>query len=428
MLTGEPRHTSHDDGEWLQSAVDTAIAQGDAVVERLARRASVPLLVRVSSPVSSVRKLPALVVDMPMVLKVPAPVSYRADLSASVDGEELTSVGTFRGASSTNIGILLPQPAMRPGLHLLRVTARITYAVGSNLPPETRHLPAIVYAIYDPDARSSFDAGYFLDSARNANARRLDPSLPDGRFEVWLQSILDRHEGKFDPATGWQLDYCDSRTTEPGLPPRIRDICAIAWFQVKDGHSGIGQAWIRTGRVELAGGDVRWLAEPPAFEGLTLRRSEFETLSALPALLTATPETWPAADLSIAPEDVAVARQGNAVRVTATIRNSGAVNARGALVSIATTTDGRVGPRRSFVVDVPKGGSTSVRVALPFDNPYGAVVVDATPMSEHAPHDLWLPDPTPEDSVAFRIVNPRLAPHRYVELLTSHCGFICRGY
>jgi hypothetical protein len=114
--------------------------------------------------------------------------------------------------------------------------------------------------------------------------------------------------------------------------------------------------------------------------------------------------------------------------VAATIRNDGAVNVRSAVVTIATTTDGPVGARHSFVVDVAKGGSTSIRVTLPFVNTYGAVVVDATPMSEHAPHELWLPDPTPEDSVVFRIVNPDRAPDRYAQFLTSQCGFVCRGY
>jgi hypothetical protein len=230
-----------------------------------------------------------------------------------VDGGDLAPIGTFPGTSSANIGVLLPQSAIRPGLHHLRLTARITYASGSNLLAETRHLPEIVYAIYDPEARSSFDAGYFLEAARNANVHRLDPSLPEGRFEVWLQSIVARHGGKFDPSTEWQLDYCDKRTIEPDLPPRTGEICAIAWFQVKDGHSGVGQDWIRTGRTELAEGDVRWLAEAPTFEGLTLRGSEFEMLSVLPDLLARPPETWPAADISIAPDDVTVTRQGDAV-------------------------------------------------------------------------------------------------------------------
>jgi len=29
IATGEPRHTTHDQGEWLQLAVDAAIARGD---------------------------------------------------------------------------------------------------------------------------------------------------------------------------------------------------------------------------------------------------------------------------------------------------------------------------------------------------------------------------------------------------------------
>ena len=30
MITGEPRHTSHDEGQWLQTEVSAAVARGDA--------------------------------------------------------------------------------------------------------------------------------------------------------------------------------------------------------------------------------------------------------------------------------------------------------------------------------------------------------------------------------------------------------------
>src|SRR5215204_4134370 len=57
IATGEPRHTDHDAGQWLQFAVDEAIARGDREIERLAIRAASPLVAFVTPPVSSTREL-----------------------------------------------------------------------------------------------------------------------------------------------------------------------------------------------------------------------------------------------------------------------------------------------------------------------------------------------------------------------------------
>jgi hypothetical protein len=426
MTTGEPRHTSHDEGQWLQAAVDAAIARGDVEVERLARRAAVPLLASVSAPISS--HPAALSFQSPTVLKVPAPASYRADLFVSVDGEDAVRIGSHPGMRSTNIDGLLPQRASRPGLHHLRLTAHITYAPGSGLPAETRQLPDIVYGIYDPDARTPFDAGYVLDAAKGANVKQLDLRLPDARFELWLQSIAAAHGGKFDRVNDWTIQPCDARTIEQGLPARSPEICATAWFSVKDGNVGVGQVWIRTARLELVNGEPLLLAEMPTVEGVTLAGADFEMLSALPDLLGTPSERWARADVSVAPEDITVTQMTGAVRVNAVIRNAGAVDAHGVEVFFGATRDGLKDTRRTIVVVVPKRGARSITVTLPFDHPYGAVVVHAAQMSDHTPSEMWHPDPTPEDAVAFRIVNPRLTPNRYVEFLTSQCGFVCRGY
>ena len=59
---------------------------------------------------------------------------------------------------------------------------------------------------------------------------------------------------------------------------------------------------------------------------------------------------------------------------------------------------------------------------------YATVVIQAMQLGEHAPHESWTPDPTPENSVAFRIVNPRAAPVGYADWIRSQCGHICRGF
>jgi hypothetical protein len=58
-----------------------------------------------------------------------------------------------------------------------------------------------------------------------------------------------------------------------------------------------------------------------------------------------------------------------------------------------------------------------------FPEGFGFLVAHAMQSSEHAPHESWTIDPTPEDACAFRIVNPRAAPPRYLEALgdTSGC-------
>lgn len=88
----------------------------------------------------------------------------------------------------------------------------------------------------------------------------------------------------------------------------------------------------------------------------------------------------------------------------------------------------RGGSTAPTIVDVPPRGSIEIRTRLPFTAPYGFVVIHAMQISEHGPHDSWQPDPTPEDAVAFRVINPELAPKDYVASLVAMCGYPCRGY
>src|SRR6476620_1051312 len=80
LVTGEPRHTSHDDGQWLQMEVNAAIARGDAEVTRLAQRAAIPLIASARTPVSPIGVNPPVMIEMPAILTLPMPVAYHADL------------------------------------------------------------------------------------------------------------------------------------------------------------------------------------------------------------------------------------------------------------------------------------------------------------------------------------------------------------
>jgi hypothetical protein len=428
MLTGEPRHTSHDAGEWLQGVVDAAVRRGDVELERLARRAAVPLVVRISSPVASTADLPHLLIQMPPVLRVREPITYRAEVAVSLDGGAWVPVGGFVSSSSRSVRLdrVLPAAAGHPGAHHLQVRARITWDGGA-FPAETRDLPEIVYTIYDPQDGSRLDARLFVDSARTVAANRLDSILPPEPLERWLLRVLAAHVTASPPEIRWRVTYCDERLVEAGTLPRSRDLCAVASILVEDGLSGVGEVWIRTGRIERREAEYHWLADAPRFEVLVMRAVEFSTLSALAPLLAQPLENWPAPDLSVVPEDLHVLRDGDLVRVTAIVRNASTVGVRGVLVSVDIETPTRQRARRSFALDVPSEGSASLETWLPIDAPYGVVAVHAV-MSEHSPFPLILPDPTPEDNLAFRVVNPDRAPEGYLRGIIDQGGYPCRGY
>ena len=428
MTTGEPRHTNHDDGQWLQAEVDAAFARGDAEIERLALRAAVPLLARVTAPVSSIRELPALSIEMWPVLKVPRPATYTAAIDASVDGGELVTIDTLTNGRGASIGRFLPAAASLPGLHHLRLRATLTFASGSGLAVETRDLPELVYALYDPASTKVADAALLVESAAAASAQRLDGALPPIRFDQWLRTLVLQYGGEFKPSSEWRTAYCDERLLEPGIHARTRNICVVAEFFFLDRYSGVEQIWIRTGRVELAETEVRWLAEAPAFEGLMLRGVESGTLASLTDILRNPPDDWPLGDVSVAPEDITVAVRANSVHVEAALRNTGSADLRNVLVMVSMTTDGQKDTRRQLLVNVPQGGSTTVATDLPLLDRYGVVMVHAMQFSEHVIQGMSPFDPTPDDVVAFRIVNPRQAPRGYAEWLKSQCGPICRGF
>ena len=429
MTTGEPRHTSHDEGQWLQTEVSAAIARGDAEITRLAQRAAIPLLAVARMPVLPVGSNPPVTIETPPILTLPTPVAYRAHLFASVDGDELVPVGTVstdRRESALDWSLL--ESAKKAGLHHVRLRARIIYE-RSTLAAETRDLPELVYAISDPKSDSRFDVRYYEAAARSVSVRRLDATLPDVPFATWLHDLGTRYGDKKDEQQ-WRTTYCDEFSVEAGLRPRRRDLCTVAYLQLTGGWAEI---WLRVGRIELTDSDVRWLAEGPAVEGIRLRYSNSsevsEGLSALPGLLAAAPASWPSPDLSVAPEDIAVTRTATTVHIAAVIRNSGNATSRGALVMIGVATSATDrGVTRSFVVDVPGGGTKEIEVSVPFSAPYGAVLAQVLQISEHTPHDTWTPDPTPDDEVAVRIISPEHAAKGFVASLLQQCGPICRGF
>ena len=124
LATGYPLDNEHDDGEWLQAAVNYAIHAGDREIESLAIRAAVPLRARVSRPVSSTEGPAFIEVLSYKVLTLPRPVSYVAWLEGSLDGSDFVDLGSQVSESPRTVDLRQFGPeGLRPG-SALRSTSR----------------------------------------------------------------------------------------------------------------------------------------------------------------------------------------------------------------------------------------------------------------------------------------------------------------
>jgi hypothetical protein len=426
MATGEPHQTSVDDGQLLQLAVDDAIRSGDTEIERLAVRAAAPLFAAVSNPLLKVGQPASLGIGSRQVLTVPRPVPFEAIIHVSVDGHDYTEAGPLNSSKGSSVTAKLPDYALAPGVHHVRVRARMTF--GSRQSPrwaEERQLPDVTYAVYDPSEPSSGAAPLLLAPAA-ISAAALDRNLPDMPTGTWLAAVLKRAEAK-RPAE-WLMHYCVERTRKAVSPPvGGGDMCAVAYFEAK---GDILRAWFRTGSIRFAEAGPVWTVDPPSFEGIDASQSgtALAALSALPALLDTPRESWPTADLAIAATDIMVEtpRPDWAI-ITVTVRNNGpiAVHRAQVLVSAGSDPASRVLPR-IVTVDVPGHGTAEVRVESALPAPYGFVVAQAIHISDRSPHDRWTFDPTPLDACAFRLVNASLAPSGYIRSLDRSSG--CVGW
>ncbi|MBA3296042.1 MAG: hypothetical protein H0U19_03840, partial [Acidobacteria bacterium] len=422
-------HTTHDEGERLKLAVDEAIARGDHEMEQLAIRAAAPLTAYISRPVNSTLDLPSVVFSASNVLRVRRSVPYTAQVHVSVDNGEFVLAKTVRSGQSSGgrVDVVLPEPAARPGIHVVRLKADLTFD-GTEQPGtpswnEARKLPPVFYAVYDPVAESSAPMRALVYGPASTLVRDLDPVLGDEPFAAWLSGILSARRGKQDSGPDWLSQYCDERTGEAGSRPAPAAICSVVYFQSR---GDIGQIWFRTADIrETEGSGVEWVTgTPPRFEGLVIRESAQESrmLSTLPSLLYAAPQSRPVGDASIAPSDIvlspAAPPPGTIADATITVHNIGQGDLHKVTVHVGFGTDLTVRPAsRQFVVDIPAQASAELKLQVAFPNGYGFVMAHAVQVGENAPHDSWMPDPTPHDACAFRVINARLAPVRYTESL-----------
>jgi hypothetical protein len=305
IATGEPRHVTHDEGQWLQLAIDDAIARGDREIEMLAIRAASPLTASISRPVSSARDLPAISFDASAVLRVKRAIPYTARVFASIDGGELVAVRALRSGRGEGgrVDTGLSDAAARPGFHVVRLRAELTFGTGADGAPswtESRILQPLVYAVYDPVADSGAAIRALVYGPASTPVRELDPLLGDEPFAAWLSGLLSSRRGDRDSGPDWMSQYCDERTGEAGTKSAPTAICAVVYFQSR---GEIGQIWFRTADIREAEHGIEWVpAAPPRFEGLVVLQSapESQRLSSLPSLLDTAAPSRPVGDISVA--------------------------------------------------------------------------------------------------------------------------------
>jgi hypothetical protein len=426
LVTGEPRHSDHGAGQWLQLAVDDAVARGDAEIERLAIRAASPLTASVSRPISSTRDLPSISFNAADVLRMTHAVPYTAQVYVSVDGGEFVPARAVRSGKSEGgrVDILLGSAAAAAGFHVVQVKAELTFGTpdrsAASAWAESRTLVPVFYGLYDPVAEPSAPMRALVFGPASTPVRQLDPLLGDEPFASWLSAVLSSRRIAKDAPPNWASQYCDERTGEAGAKPSGRAICSLVYFQSR---GEIGQIWFRTAELAETERGPEWEhLSPPRFEGLVIHGSAHESrqLSMLPSLLDAGSQSRPVGDVAISPADITVSpaasQPGAIVDTRVTVRNAGDGDLHKTLVYITFATDlASRGTTREFVVDIPARQSITLTLQAGFPGGYGLVMAHALQLSEHSPHDSAVPDPTPENACAFRIVNRQLAPPKYVE-------------
>ena len=421
LATGYPLDNDHDEGEWLQAAVNYAIKVGDREIESLAIRAAVPLRARVNQPVSTTDHPASIEVLSYEVLTLPRPVPYVAYFESSLDGGTFVDLGSQASGSPRTIELTrLGAGALRPGMHHVRLRARLVF--GDQQQPvhsEYRELAPIAYAVYDPLGSPDADARRFIFNPVTFAANELDPSLPPEPFLQWLSNVLGSRGELADPRM-WLSRYCSELTEEHQGAHDAGGICSVILFSY---GGSIGQIWLRTGQVETSDADAVWYpAGRPSFEALLLSDGRAAArLSALPALLEQPYDPHPSDRTLSAPEIVitpASPKRGAAAKAVITLHNRGEVAVRNVMLEVVHLDGLTAGGIRRFVFDVPALGSQSVTLDVSFQHGYGLVL--ALPfIKDHGivPDLVGAPLESPCN---VRVVNAAAAPRDYVRTTVGH--------
>jgi hypothetical protein len=432
MTTGEPADTSHDDGQLLQQAVDTAIEQGDPEIERLAVRAATPLVPSVG-PLLWFDQDPNYRIAPSRRLRVRVPVRYVARVDLAVDGGEFHEAGTVTSELewSSPISTSLPPSAREGGAHTIRTRVHMTFG-GQDGPRwmETRELPVITYGTYRADGHAADETGVrmFLEGPALASANSFDSSLPDGPLGEWLEARARAVSEQGASSLAWMPVFCEARTGDPHRVIRSGPVCSIAGFLAGGRQVSL---WFRTGRISISDAAATWTLEPPVLEAIGLSRggSGSLRLSELAALLDAPGDAWPAASVSLLPSDIVLTpldARATQFRFDVTVRNTGDVDVQNVELQINGYSVARETAvlRRSFVRNVPRGGSATVTLSATFADGYGLIEARALPRGELGYLQGTTPDSVETGGCATRIANPERTPVWLVRSLarTTGCG------
>lgn len=428
VTTGYPLDNEHDDGEWLQAAVNYAIHMRDQEIEQLAIRAAVPLRARITRPITSTDAPASIEVLSYRVLELRRPVSYVARIESSLDGSPFMEVGShdsigpnhsFGGTISIDLR-RLGAAALRPGSHHVRLRARMVF--GDPHQPvysEVRELPPIAYALYDEHRGQRADARQFIYSPAAFKASDFDPLLPSQPLLQWLNTVLASRAELADPRM-WTSRYCSELTDEHLAAHDAGGLCTVIYFS----GGWLGQLWFRTGHVETSDSGATWhLAERPSIETLLISNGRVGTrLSALPALLEPPYETEQPRDRTVsAPEIVmtpAAPKRGAPAKAVITLHNSGELSIQNLKLEIVHLDGPADGGMRHFVIDIPPLSSKSVSLDVTFRSGYGLIVALPFIKDHGLVHDVMGP---PLDSpCAVRVVNAAAAPRDYLRANMGH--------
>lgn len=422
IATGYPVDNEHDEGQWLQIAVDYATRLGDREIEHLAIRAAYPLRVRLTRPVSTTDAPAEIAILSHKVLTLRRPLPYSAFLEASLDGGPYVALGPHASGSSRGVPLeQLGEAALRSGVHVVRVRARLEFGDAEQpYHSEVRELAPIPYALFDPSRVEGPDARRLIYGPATASAFDVDPLLPSQPLLKWLATVLAARGEVADPRM-WTSRYC-SELTEEHHAVHTGGLCAVIYFTDR---GSLGQMWFRTGDIEISDTGAEWYPlERPTLAALFLSDGRATSrLSSLPALLEQQSVEAHPTDRSLSTPEIVLTppapKPGAPVTVTVTVRNNEEIalqNVSLELVVIDGDTDGTM---RHFVVDIPAFGSQSVSMEGTFLNRYGLVFALPFIKGHGLAHDVVIGPPL-EAPCAVHLVNPAAAPRGYLQKTAGH--------
>jgi hypothetical protein len=429
MITKDvPADVDHGEYYWVRGAIDALIAGGDHQVERLALRAARPLRATISTPASSINSPAHLLLSTPTVLHLRRTIPYTATVYASLDGADLVKLGTYNGAyGAIPLAKALGEAAIRPGGHHLRIRAQLAFAAGEASWTETRDLPELFYAIYDPSHADSYGRKLVYGPAE-FTAAHFDPALPAAGLESWLTQTVTAYRRSDEHASMWSSRHCSERSGDPKGLLDSRGVCAVLVFETSTVYNA--QLWFRTADVQLKDDHIVWVPlAVPRFEGIVFGDRNADRLSALNDLLQSPPTERLGADAAILPGDIVISRGRSDARaeIQVTVRNRGADHLFGAYVLLEYGSDRRnpFGHRR-FVVNLPPSSSKVIRASVTLSGPYAWVLAQVVQGSEHGPSEGIGDDPTPGDSCALLAVNSKAAPADLLATFKERAKMSCQ--